>query len=90
MVYLSLLSTPLSPVNTIKPWKIDRHFADDIFKSIFLNENVYFDYGKFQRNPNQNTNISMQGNEFENVVCEMVAILLRLNVLKSFIWSWFS
>ena len=29
-------------VNTLTPRKNRRHFADDIFKCIFLNENVWF------------------------------------------------
>ena len=28
-------------INTLKPRQIGRHFADDIFKGIFLNENVW-------------------------------------------------
>ena len=27
--------------NTLRPWQIGRHFADDIFKCIFVNENVW-------------------------------------------------
>ena len=36
-------SLPLSPsaVNPLRPRQNRRHFADDIFKSIFLNENVW-------------------------------------------------
>ena len=29
-----------NPVNTLRPRQNGRHFADDIFKRIFLNENV--------------------------------------------------
>ena len=28
-------------INTLRPRQNDRHFADDVFKSIFLNENVW-------------------------------------------------
>ena len=28
-------------LNTLRPWQHGRHFADDIFKCIFLNENVW-------------------------------------------------
>ena len=28
-------------VNTLRPWQNARHFADDIFKCIFLNENIW-------------------------------------------------
>ena len=27
--------------NTLRPWRIGQHFADDIFKRIFFNENVW-------------------------------------------------
>ena len=30
-----------SPINTLRPTQNGRHFADDIFKCIFLNENVW-------------------------------------------------
>ena len=36
------LSASLSPVNTLRPKENGRHFADDIFKGIFLNENISF------------------------------------------------
>ena len=29
------------PLNTLRPRQNGRHFADDIFKRIFLNENVF-------------------------------------------------
>ena len=28
-------------VNTLRPWQNGRHFADDIFKCIFLNKNIW-------------------------------------------------
>ena len=30
-----------SCLNTLRPWQNGRHFSDDIFKCIFLNENVW-------------------------------------------------
>ena len=30
-----------SPFNTLRPRQNERHFADDIFKRIFLNENIW-------------------------------------------------
>ena len=33
--------SPYGIINTLSPRQHDRHFADDIFKCIFLNENVY-------------------------------------------------
>ena len=32
----------MRPINTLRPRQNGRHFADDIFKCIFLNENVWF------------------------------------------------
>ena len=32
---------PISIVNTLRPWQNGRHFADNIFKCIFLNENAW-------------------------------------------------
>ena len=34
------LELGLFSINTLRPRQNGRHFADDIFKSIFLNENV--------------------------------------------------
>ena len=34
-------SSDICHVNTLRPWQYERHFADDIFKSIFLNKNVW-------------------------------------------------
>ena len=34
------LRCPQKSVNTLRPRENGRHFADDIFKCIFLNENV--------------------------------------------------
>ena len=33
--------TTLGQITTLRPWQNGRHFADDIFKCIFLNENVW-------------------------------------------------
>ena len=32
--------SPCQPINTLRPRRNGRHFADDILKCIFLNENV--------------------------------------------------
>ena len=32
---------PKIPINTLRPRKYGRHFAEDIFKCIFLNENIW-------------------------------------------------
>ena len=42
---------------------------------------------KFQWNFNRNSNIFIQENAFENVVCEMASICLGLNVLITFMFS---
>ena len=36
-----LMNSPAISVNTLRPRQNSRHFADDIFKCIFLNENVW-------------------------------------------------
>ena len=40
-VYIFLWTKLYWDINTLKPRKNGRHFADDIFKCIFLNENVW-------------------------------------------------
>ena len=32
-------------INILRPWQNGRHFADDIFKCIFMNENVWIAIG---------------------------------------------
>ena len=34
-------SGPQLTLNTLRPWQNGRHFADDVFKCIFLNENMW-------------------------------------------------
>ena len=41
MCLLDKTAHPCGFVNTLRPWQNGRHFADDIFKCIFLNENVW-------------------------------------------------
>ena len=36
---------PSSDINTLKPRQNGRHFADDILKYIFLNENIWIPIG---------------------------------------------
>ena len=36
-----VITPPCLPFNTLGPRQNGRHFADDIFKCIFLNENVW-------------------------------------------------
>ena len=45
-IYLlwSLKQFSMFGVNTLRPRQYGRHFADDIFKSIFLNENVWIPF----------------------------------------------
>ena len=33
--------TPVSSINTLRPRQIGRHFPDDIFKHVFLNEHCF-------------------------------------------------
>ena len=40
-ILLSLPRMQINPLNTLKPRQNGRHFADDIFKCIFLNENAW-------------------------------------------------
>ena len=39
---MSMKQGPLNEtINTLRPWQNGRHFTDDIFKRIFLNENIW-------------------------------------------------
>ena len=38
---ISLMNQRVTSIDTLRPGQNGRHFADDIFKSIFLNENVW-------------------------------------------------
>ena len=49
-----------SYVNTLRPRQNDRHFADDVFKCIFLNENIWFFYYNF-------TEVSSYGSDWKQV-----------------------
>ena len=40
-VFIGKTTHPCGFVNALRPWQNGRHFADDIFKCIFLNENVW-------------------------------------------------
>ena len=83
----SYQNSMLRSFNTLRPRQNGRHFPDDIFKWIFLNENIWISIkislkfvnwtprNKFQWNFNRNSNIFNQGNAVENVVCEMASIL---------------
>ena len=39
-IKISLKFVPKGPINSLRPRQNGRHFADDIFKCIFLNEIV--------------------------------------------------
>ena len=41
ILWLTSVAVSTQSVNTLKPRQNGRHFADDIFKCIFLNENVW-------------------------------------------------
>ena len=40
-LYSNQLTSPQNDLNTLRPRRNEQHFADDIFKRIFFNENVW-------------------------------------------------
>ena len=44
MVLLYFILQHLYPLNTLRPRQNERHFADNIFKYVFINENIWIQF----------------------------------------------